>query len=225
MKCTACRKEFHPQPESCHTFWENDDSDDFAAYAVNSQKCPSCQSPVIYIDFGRGYIGEGLIVISDIREQIVVYPPSKEKPSVAPEIPAAYRKDLLEARAVLEHSPKASAALSRRLLQHVLREELGIKEKDLSKEIDIFISSGKAPSYLSDAVDAIRQVGNFAAHPLKFQNSGEIADVEVGEAEWTLEVVEAILDFACVQPVKLKQRRDALEKKLQDLGKPPLKRA
>lgn len=225
MKCPACKKQFHPQPESYYTSWENAESDDYSAYAISSQKCPSCQSPVVYIDFGRGYAGEGAIVVSDIHEQIVVYPPSKERPYAAPEIPAVYRKDLLEARAVLEYSPKASAALSRRLLQHLLREELGIKAKDLSKEIDIFISSGKAPSYLSDAVDAIRQIGNFAAHPLKFQNSGEIADVEEGEAEWTLEVVEAVLDFACVQPVKLKQRRDALDKKLQELGKPPLKGA
>lgn len=168
---------------------------------------------------------EGAVAVSNVVEQIIVYPTSKERPYTAPEIPPNYRKDLLEAKAVLDYSPKANAALSRRLLQHLLREELGIKAKDLSKEIDIFISTGKAPSYLCDAVDAIRQIGNFAAHPLKFQSSGEIADVEEGEAEWTLEVVEALLDFACVQPVKLKQRRDALDKKLQELGKPPLKGA
>ena len=45
------------------------------------------------------------------------------------------------------------------------------------------------------AVDAIRNIGNFAAHPLKDMTTGIIANVEPGEAEWSLDVLEALFDF------------------------------
>ncbi len=48
-------------------------------------------------------------------------------------------------------------------------------------------------------------------------------DVEPGEAEWLLEVLEALFDFAFVQPKKLEERKKKLNKKLQDLGKPQMK--
>ena len=58
-----------------------------------------------------------------------------------------------------------------------------IEGRNLAQEIDAFIQLKDVPSYLSDAVDAIRNVGNFAAHPLKDTSTGEIVDVEPGEAE------------------------------------------
>jgi hypothetical protein len=45
--------------------------------------------------------------------------------------------------------------------------------------------------------------------------------VEAGEAEWTLEVLEALFDF--VQPAKLEAKKNALNKKSSDAGKPPMK--
>ena len=223
MKCPACKSQFHPQPKSVLVDWLNAASEDYSGYLVSSQYCPSCETVLVYMRFGQVRGGEAGLVMSEPEREIVLYPASNGTRELPIEVPSPYRQDLIEARAVLELSPKASAALSRRLLQRVLREELSIKGKDLSKEIDQFISAGSAPTYLLDAVDAIRHIGNVAAHPLKFEQSGEIADVEPGEAEWTLDVAEALVDFACVQPVKLRQRREQLNKKLQALGKPPLK--
>jgi hypothetical protein len=47
--------------------------------------------------------------------------------------------------------------------------------------------------------------------------------VELGEAEWNLDVLESLFDFYFVQPARAKAKRDALNKKLADAGKPPLK--
>jgi hypothetical protein len=52
------------------------------------------------------------------------------------------------------------------------------------------------PGYLSESVDAIRVVGNFAAHPSKSEHTGEIADVEDGEAEWLLYTLKGLLDHS-----------------------------
>jgi len=134
-----------------------------------------------------------------------------------------YKKAFLEASAVLPISPKASAALNRRILQDVFREELGIRKSSLAQEIDEFIERTDVPSYLTEAIDAVRNIGNFAAHPLKDTNTGEIVEVEAGEAEWLLEVNEALFDFVFVQPKRLAERKSNLNAKLSSLGKPPMK--
>ena len=121
------------------------------------------------------------------------------------------------------NSPKASAALSRRCLQHLLRTYANIKPGNLADEIQEVIESRTLPSYLSESLDAIRLIGNFAAHPIKSTHTGEIIDVEPGEAEWILDVLESLFDFYFVQPAKLLTKRDALNKKLADAGKKPMK--
>jgi hypothetical protein len=138
-------------------------------------------------------------------------------------IPEEFRKEFEEAASVLELSPKSSAALSRRCLQRLLREHLNIKKKDLFQEIDELLKNGNLPSHIAGSVDAIRNIGNFAAHPLKYTNTGEIVDVEFGEAEWTLDVLEMLFDFYFIMPKGVQAKKDALNQKLISLGKPPLK--
>lgn len=157
-------------------------------------------------------------------EPITIYPYKKPKqtrsaPSV---VPPDITKEYNEAVAVLEQSTKASAALSRRCLQNLLHNHLNIKKKDLNQEIDELLKTG-IPTYLSEAIDAVRNIGNFAAHPIKFQNTGTIADVEPGEAEWSLDVLEMLFDFYFVRPADAKARIDALNQKLQSMGKPKIK--
>lgn len=99
-----------------------------------------------------------------------------------------------------------------------------MKPGNLADEIQQVIDAKVLPPYLSENIDAIRNTGNFAAHPMKSTNSGEVLDVEPGEAEWNLEVVESLLDFYIVQPQLARQRRDALNAKLKEAGKPELKK-
>ena len=85
------------------------------------------------------------------------------------------------------------------------------------------LDSNTLPSYLGESIDAVRNIGNFAAHPTKSQRSGEILDVEPGEAEWNLEVLESLFDFYFVQPTILRAKRAALDAKLGEAGKPSMK--
>jgi hypothetical protein len=87
-------------------------------------------------------------------------------------------------------SPTASAALSRRILQNILRDEFNLQHHNLANAIDAFIAQPGIPSYLTKAVDAIRNIGNLAAHPLKNKNTGEVVPVEPGEAEWLIGVLK-----------------------------------
>jgi hypothetical protein len=139
------------------------------------------------------------------------------------EVPSEFAEDYKEACMVLPDSPKASAALSRRCLQHLLREKSRVKPGNLADEIQQVIDSGKLPSHLAESLDAIRNIGNFAAHPIKSKSTGEILEVEPGEAEWNLDVLESLFDFYFTQPAQLKAKRDALNAKLKEAGKPGMK--
>jgi len=155
-------------------------------------------------------------------EKRIVRPAATSRP-VPKEVTGSHRADFEEATLIISLSPKASAALSRRSLQNILREKAGVAKSDLSKEIDEILASGKLPTQLAESIDAVRNVGNFAAHPIKSMHTGEIVEVEVGEAEWLLDVLEGLFDFYFVQPEILKRKREELNEKLKAAGKPPLK--
>jgi hypothetical protein len=138
-------------------------------------------------------------------------------------VPIKFSLDYTEACLVLADSEKASAALSRRCLQHLLREKLKVKRGDLATEIQQVLDARSLPTHLAEDLDAIRNIGNFAAHPLKSTNTGEVVDVEPHEAEWLLTVLEGLFDFCFVQPARAQAKRDALNLKLQAIGKPPMK--
>ena len=121
----------------------------------------------------------------------------------------------------MNFSPKASAALSRRCLQAILREAGRANQRNLSNQIEAVLPT--LPTYVAGSVDYIRNVGNFAAHPMKSESTGEIVDVEPGEAEWNLDVLDMLFDHYYVKPDEAKEKRLALDAKLRDAGKPPMK--
>jgi Domain of unknown function (DUF4145) len=72
-------------------------------------------------------------------------------------------------------------------------------------------------------VDAIRNFGNFSAHPVTDLTTLQIIDVEAEEAEWCLETIEEMFQHFYVRPAQAKARKAALDLKLAAAGKPPSK--
>jgi hypothetical protein len=156
------------------------------------------------------------------KAEYPVYPRGSVRP-LPPEVSDPYKQDFTEACAVLGDSPKASAAISRRCLQLLLRDKAKTKAKALADQIQEVLDSGALPSHLGDSIDAVRQIGNFAAHPMKSQDTGLVVEVEPGEAEWLLDSLEGLFDFYIVQPTVIERKRLDLNKKLKALGKPAVK--
>jgi len=181
------------------------------SWKVMHTKCPACQREVIKL------------VNAATEQEMIVRPKVASRATLSPHVPSVYADDYREACLVLADSPKARAALSRRCLQNMIHNHFGIKKASLSAEIDELLSSAGLPSYIAEAIDGIRNLGNFSAHPLKDSNTGAIVEVEPGEAEWCLDVLESVFDFCFIQPEVLKQKRTALDQKLADAGKPPMK--
>jgi hypothetical protein len=199
---------------------------------VERSTCPACRRFVVFLKDGQMVPGHNLGAPGTERVHLhmqagtkagMVWPKGVSRALVPPEVPKEIVEDYKEACLVLNDSPKASAALSRRCLQNLLRGAAGIKPGDLSSEIQQVLDSGKLPAPIADNIDAIRNIGNFASHPNKYKSTGEVVPVEPEEAEWNLDVLESLFDFYFVQPARAKAKKDALNKKLADASKPPMK--
>ncbi len=224
MKCPHCLVEFHD--EKIITFLGKDSE---SKWGIESYNCPNpnCKKSIYFLIKGEIYRPQhsSAYYIKDNEYELkqLIRPKGTNRPPVPIEVPAEFSEDYQEACLILADSPKASAALSRRCLQLILREKAKVKKSDLAKEIQETLDNNILPSYIAESVDAIINIGNFAAHPLKSKSSGEIVPVEIGEAEWTLDVIELLFDFYFVQPNKIKLKRQALNLKLKDAGKPNMK--
>lgn len=218
MKCPHCRTDFHDKVVSTDLGYDRD-----GFWYVEKTACPACNRFVLtLVSKAATQLGQHFIPMGE-TSRALARPRAQLRPAPPKEVPEDFAVDYREAAAVLADSPKASAALSRRCLQHLIREKAGIKKPDLAKEIDELISSKVLPSHLAEAIDAIRNIGNFAAHPIKATATGEVVAVEPGEAEWNLDVLDGLFDFYFVQPAILKAKRDALNAKLASASKPPIK--
>lgn len=226
MICPHCLISIHPGEEIAEYISE----DKGGTWVAESYICPSCGKSIIFLLRLKkgGYSTSIPPDIKDlemsglIKEYLLVYPKGTGRNPCPPEVPPKYKEDYEEACLVLKDSPKASAALSRRCLQSLIHDELRIKKRNLSDEIDEAINTLHYPSHISDLLHALRTVGNFSAHPNKDTNTGEIIDVEPEEAEFCLELLEALFDYHFVQPVKNQKRKDSINAKLTAAGQKPI---
>ncbi len=180
MKCPHCLVEFHDQAVSIYI-----GSDADGNWAIIKRTCPSCKRISLTLQNGSAMLqaphanqpGVFAGVTGNINEALI-RPKGSNRPPCPVEVPRQFGGDYAEACLVLPDSAKASAALGRRCLQNLLRDFVGVKSGNLADEIQAVIDSDKLPSDLTESIDAIRNVGNFAAHPMKSIQSGEILDVE-----------------------------------------------
>ncbi len=228
MKCPHCEVEIHYNPDG-----KLIGEDPQKKWIVFSSNCPSCKNVIIYLIGldGRKFFGDirsisynSALAQKADQELVLAYPKYRNHPIPPNEVPKDYADDYIEASKVLAISPKSSAALSRRCLQKLIRNQFGFVKRTLADEVEELLASQKLPVYLSKAVDAIRNFGNFAAHPIPDQSTGEILDVESGEAEWCLEILGDLLNECFVKPAKIQNKIDAANFKLKNAGKPIMKK-
>ncbi|WP_316164744.1 MULTISPECIES: DUF4145 domain-containing protein [unclassified Bradyrhizobium] len=173
--------------------------------------------------------GEGFWSASDFIEPldwVLVFPQGSSRGPVPPDVPADIAADYNEAALVLHQSAKASAALSRRCLQTILR-EAGYPHYNLSEQIEAVLTETDTRKALPTAVhtilDAIRHFGNFAAHKITDKTTLQVIDVEPHEAEYCLDILDALFDHYYTRPATALRQRQLLDLKLAAARKPPAK--
>jgi hypothetical protein len=103
-------------------------------------------------------------------------------------------------------SPKASATLSRRCLQGMIRDFWGIKKARLTDEIEAIEDKVDADTWA--AIDAVRTVGNIGAHMEKDINV--IVDVDPHEAQLLIGMIEMLIKDWYVMRQERKERLAAI---------------
>ncbi|MCC7300620.1 MAG: DUF4145 domain-containing protein, partial [Verrucomicrobia bacterium] len=103
--------------------------------------------------------------------------------------PAAIVADYNEACLIQEASPKASATLSRRCLQGIIRDFWKVKAGRLVDEIEQI--KDKTDPLTWEAIDSVRKVGNIGAHMEK--DIDLIVDVDPSEAELLIGLIETLI--------------------------------
>jgi hypothetical protein len=121
-------------------------------------------------------------------------------------VPQAIREDYGEACLIRDLSPKASATLSRRCLQGILRDFWQVKPGRLVEEIEEVQSLIDPLTW--DAIEAVRKLGNIGAHMEKDINV--IVDVDPEEAALLIGLVETLLKEWYVARAERKIRMTAV---------------
>ena len=217
VRCGHCSTDYHPET-SVHVIGRDAEW----LWHLQWETCPRCGKFNIRLVNGPPHPSDGARMWSVKGSRVVNPRDGVSRKPAAPEVPKELAEDYNEACLVLADSAKASAALSRRCLQTLLREHAKVRPQNLNKEIDEVLASKALPTHLADDIHAIRAIGNFAAHPTKDTATGEIVEVEPGEAEWLLDLLVGLFGFYFVEPAAAKKRRDELNAKLTAAGKPAI---
>jgi len=168
------------------------------AVGCSNPECAKVQISFILGTTRKNPVGHQRKHIFNVISRTQIIPESNAKPQ--PDfIPLALRNDYTEACRIINLSPKSSATLARRCLQGMIRNFCSITKGRLVDEIDTlreFVVAGKAPSGVTiesvDAIDHVRGVGNIGAHMEK--DIDLIIDVEPGEAQALIELIELLFD-------------------------------
>jgi len=216
MRCPHCQVAISVA-QSAHVLGKDVDGH----WKTLTYTCPDCERmSVELVRFEETVRGQRIVHVNEAHD--VVRPRSSLRAPAPAEVPVELASLYNEASAVAPLSPRAAGALIRRALQQLIRENAGISERDLATEIDTITANGGLPSHLTELLHAVRHVGNFAAHPMKSTNTGDIIDVEPGEVDLVFDVLDGLFDFYFVQPALTAMRKAELNRKLRDAGKPEL---
>ena len=162
---------------------------------------PECNKPLIHVEVKRTH-GDGLGRWYFVKEDSLVSRRLIPESSVKPQpdyIPKPIVEDYTEACLIRDLSPKASATLSRRCLQGMIRDFCDISEPTLFKEISKLrnaVDEGNAQRGVSiesvEAINQVRGVGNIGAHMGK--NIDHIVPIDSGEAQILIDLIEMLFE-------------------------------
>jgi len=171
-------------------------------YFVEAIACANSECGKLSLSFGlvestnKFPVGDSNSQAAEVVQSWVLLPPSSAKPQ--PDyIPEPLRDDYEEACAIRDLSPKASATITRRCLQGMIRDFCDISKSRLIDEINELrrrVEAGQAPAGVQadtvEAIDHVRGVGNIGAHMEADINV--IIDVDANEAQVLIELVEML---------------------------------
>lgn len=141
MICPYCNIGIH---EQLNYHWVNGDNFEhegkFYGYQFAYMLCPQCNKLIVYLIEGNAKyqadFGKDCRWFTNTEQTVrTLINPKFSTVVVDPLVPQKYANEFIEAANTIQTSAKASATLSRRLLQMVLRDEMQIKKTTYNKRL------------------------------------------------------------------------------------------
>lgn len=166
---------------------------------------PECKKYSLSLSLNKSSWYNGRAIIGGKLHSWNLIPPSNAK-SFPSYVPQQILNDYEEACLIRDQSPKASATLSRRCLQGIIRDFWSVKGRTLKEEIEKI--KDKVDPLTWQAIDAVRQIGNIGAH--MELNVDLIVDVEPEEAELLITLIETLIKDWYISKEEKKKHLEAL---------------
>ena len=216
--CPICGRSAYEQHET-----KNEIKIGSTEYQIMIVRCAACHGQSVWVAKAiRNRISSEL----DLKWVRRVEPAEGRRIKKFPHTDARFIKSYEAACRTMDVSPEASATMARRCLEMLLIER-GYKQKRLVQKIEALLNEPDPkkhlPQDIHDCVDVVRNFGNFGAHPMTDAATLQIVDVEEGEAEWCIEIVEQLFSHYYERLAKLAEKIAAANLKLISSGKPPIK--
>ena len=202
MQCPHCHSEIEVKQ---HTFALGEDPD--GAWQVSSTRCKVCDRLIVELCTTDGCT-------------YPVRPLGSGRARLAGDVPAEFESEYLTACEILALSPESSAAISRRLLQRFFTAQSGAENIELSEAIRAATDSPEMQPYLREALRTLVALAKLEPESEKSLRPHTLLPVQPGEAEWTLDVLQNLLEAHYVQPARLQRLQSALEEKVGPLVPP-----
>ena len=144
---------------------------------ISAYKCPNCEKETytLITKDNNNYYSNTIPII-----------PNSFAKDYGNIVPQKIQEDYREAYAILHLSPKASATLSRRCIQGMIRDYWNISENSLYQEIELI--KPNLNKLQNEAIDVLRKIGNIGAHPERDINT--IIDINPKDAEKLIKLIE-----------------------------------
>lgn len=213
--CPYCRRPTTITSPNHFEHWEKIDIEESDKSHVGlffqAITCPNtkCKKLWLHLSLCRAYMGH---YSSNWDKDTVIQEwqllPESEAKVLPDYVPQPIKEDYYEACRIKDLSPKASATLSRRCLQGMIRDFWRISKRTLKEEIDAI--GDKVSEDTWESIEAVRKVGRIGAHMEKDINL--IIDVEPDEAQLLIGLIEQLIDDWYVAREDRKKRTEALKK-------------
>lgn len=181
----------------CHQFWSEGAKFDGSWNKVKGSKkltislCQRCRDYALWV------------------EEKMIYPINAGAPLPEEDMPEDVKTDFLEARNVVNSSPRSSAALLRLGIQKLMV-HLGEDGENINANIGSLVKKGLSVG-IQQALDAVRVIGNNAVHPGEL----DLKD-DVDTALALFDLVNIIVGVMITQPKQIQTIYDKIPKGAQE---------
>lgn len=168
-----------------HQKWYHDISADCSAngqmiFYLSVSFCSRCREYAIWVN------------------EKIIYPISSIAPLPVEDMPDDVKEEYLEARNIVNQSPRGASALLRLALQKLMP-HLGGQGQNINTDIGSLVKKG-LPETIQKALDVLRVIGNESVHP------GELDLKDDSEtAQALFKVLNIIVEVMIVQPKEIGQ--------------------